>query len=257
MDYRSSANEYLKSNLACRPEVARFLDKAAVVWYASSAFMEKYDPSVVRDFLVLLPDQLFEEFKSELGQNFVVDDHDTVPPVFVRFKSYEWLSRDFGRRLPIALWIYQNARILRDPEKKFIDILHDQTEVFKGQLPIILRRKYIEFRTDRHNLRHTVSTGMDLATQLIKANVVKLALELTLLAEERPYPYKKWLFWTAEREATQGKEVINLATRFWEETEKEQIITLSDQLVAKIASICAQSGLVPENVTTKWWLQLD
>lgn len=257
MDHLNSMNEYLQTQLARKPELARFLDDAAVVWYASSAFVERYDPSLVRDFLVVLPDERFEDFKTNLGSNYIVDDHEIVPPAFVRFKSHEWLRRDFARRLPVALWIYQHARMLRDPQGRFADILRTQTEAFKEQLPSILRRKYLEFRTDRHNLRHTVPAGMNLATRLIKASVVKLALELTLLAEGRPYPYKKWLFWAAEQEATQGQEVINLATRFWDETDNNQVIALSDQLVAKVASICAQSGLVLEDVTSKWWLHLD
>lgn len=257
MDPLNSVNEYLQTQLARKPGLAGFLDDAAVVWYASSAFMEWYDPDLVRDFLIVLPNERFDDFKADLGPNYVVDDHDVVPPVFVRFKSYEWLERDFVRRLPVALWIYQHARVIRDPNRKFVDILCVQSEAFKKQLPSILRRKYLEFRTDRHNLRHTVPANMDPATRLIKASVVKLALELTLLAEGQPYPYKKWLFWVAERETTQGKEVINLATRFWDETDKELVIDLSDQLVAKVASICAQSGLVSEDVTTGWWLHLD
>lgn len=257
MDHLDSVNEYLQTQLARKPELAGFLDDAAVIWYASSAFMEWYDPSLVRDLLVVLSDERFENFKENLGSSYVVDDHEVTPPVFVRFKSYKWLERDFARRLPVALWIYQHARVLRDPRGEFADILHAQSEAFKEQLPTILRRKYLEFRTDRHNLRHTVPAGMEMATRLIKSSVVKLALELTLLAEEKPYPYKKWLFWVAEQEAIQGREIVNLATRFWDETDKDQIIALSDQLVAKVASICAQSGFVPEDVTTRWWLHLD
>lgn len=257
MDHLNSVDEYLQTQLARRPELTGFLDDAAVVWYASSAFMEWYDPKLVRDILVVLPDERFENFKVNLGSSYVVDDHDVTPPVFVRFKSYGWLERDFARRLPVALWIYQHARVIHDPDSRFADILRAQSEAFKKQLPSILRRKYLEFRTDRHNLRHTVPAGMDLATRLIKVSVVKLTLELTLLAEGRPYPYKKWLFWAAERETAQGKEVISLASRFWDETDKELVINLSDQLVAKITSICSQSGLVSEDVTTRWWLHLD
>lgn len=257
MDHLNSVEEYLQTQLARKPELAEFLDDAALVWYASSAFVERYDPGLVRDLLVVLPDERFENLKANLGSSYVVDDHDVTPPVFVRFTSYGWLERDFARRLPVALWIYQHARVLRDPDSRFVNILRAQSEVFRKQLSSILRRKYLEFRTDRHNLRHTVPAGMDLATHLIKASVVKLALELTLLAEGRPYPYKKWLFWAAEREATQGKEVIGLATRFWDEIDKGLVIDLSDQLVAKVASICAQSGLVSEDVTTRWWLHLD
>ena len=257
MDHLNSVNEYLQTQLVRKSELAEFLDDAAVVWYASSAFMEWYDPDLVRDILVVLPDERFESFKVNLGSNYVVDDHEVTPPVFVRFKSYEWLRRDLARRLPVALWIYQHARVLRDPQGRFADILRVQSEAFKEQLPSILRRKYLEFRTDRHNLRHTVPASMDLATRLIKANIVKLSLELTFLAESRPYPYKKWLFWATEREATQGKNVVNLATRFWDESDKDQVIVLSDQLVAKVASICTQSGLVSEDLTTRWWLHLD
>lgn len=257
VDHLNSVEEYLQNQLARRPELAEFLDDAALIWYASSAFVERYDPELVRDILVVLPDERFENFKANFGSSYVVDDHDMTPPVFVRFKSYEWAERDFARRLPVALWIYQHARVLRDPDSRFADILSVQSEAFKKQLPSILWRKYLEFRTDRHNLRHTVPAGMDLATHLIKASVVKLALELTLLTEGRPYPYKKWLFWAAERETTQGKEVISLASRFWDETDKKLVIDLSDQLVAKVASICAQSGLISEDVTTRWWLHLD
>ncbi len=257
MNHMDAVNEYLQTRLARRDELAGFLNDAAVIWYASSAFMEWYDPELVRDLLVVLSDERFKNFEANLGSSYVVDDHGVTPPVFVRFKSYEWLERDFARRLPVALWIYQHARVVRDPQSKFADILRVQSEVLREKLPFILRRKYLEFRTDRHHLRHTVPAGMEMATRLIKSSVVKLALELTLLAAGRPYPYKKWLFWAVEQETTQGKEIVNLATRFWDETDKDQIIALSDQLVAKVASICAQSGFVPEDVTARWWLYLD
>ena len=257
MDHLHAVNEYLQFQLARKPELAGLLDDAVVVWYASSAFMDWYDPDLVRDLLIVLPNERFVNFEADFGPNYVVDDHDVVPPVFVRFKSYEWLERDLLRRLPVALWIYQHARVLRDPQGKFANFLRTQSEAFKEQLPSILRRKYLEFRTDRHNLRHTVPASMGMATRLIKSSAVKLALELTLLAEGKPYPYKKWLFWAAEQETVQGREIVNLATRFWDETDKNQIIALSDQLVAKVASICVQSGFVPEDVTTRWWLHLD
>lgn len=257
MDQKLLTLEYISVKLALRPELVNILEAAAIVWYASSSFIEKYDPIVVRDLLIVLPDEIFVQFEVKHGKSFVVDDHEVVPPVFARIKNFNWLDQDFARRLPLALWIYQHAIVLKDPDEHFARMLHLQQERFIQSVPAILRSKYLEFRTERHNLRHNLADETELANRLIKAVVVKLALEIIFLAEKKPYPYKKWLFWATKKETANGTKVLDLAQKFWDEKDKDLTITLSDQLVEKIASIVIKSGLLSEDIANRWWLYLD
>src|SRR3989338_3726978 len=143
----------------------------------SSVVSVEIDQKVVYDLMVFVPDNLFEgRFKAQFGESFVVNDKEHSPPVFTRFKNHQWLRRDFSNRLPIALWIFRQAIVINDPCGIFEKIISDYNVVFAKCAKDIVRRKYIEFRSDRHNLRQAVYHCDDLAVNLLRANVVKIAI---------------------------------------------------------------------------------
>src|SRR3989338_3465348 len=216
---------YLEARLFVRTDLQPYLKVSSVV-------SVELDPEVVYDLMVLVPDHLFEnDFGNKLGECFIVNDQEHSPPVFTRFKSYQWLRKDFSRRLPIALWIFSRAVVVQDPYNSFRKILLKHTALFERDLREIVHRKYIEFRSDRHNLRQAVYRHDRIAIDLIKANVVKLALEIILLTNGQPYPYRKWLPSEATR-LQEGPNLVGLCADFLKEADHEKVISLSDALVA-------------------------
>jgi hypothetical protein len=241
--------KYFEERLFSDNNLQKYLKESAVV-------SVELDQALVFDLMVFIPDRLFnEEFKPQFGECFVVNDQARLPPVFTRFKSYQWLRRDLSGRLPIALWIFGQSIIVQDPEKAFETIIGEYTNLFKESLESIIQRKYIEFRSDRHNLRQAVYHKEELAINLLKANVVKIAIEIFFLAHNKPYPYKKWLSIEGKK-FEHGSEFVGMCDNFIKETDFDKIIVLSDNLVNEIADLLASHGNFSPSLLHQWWLHL-
>lgn len=240
---------YFEEKLLSMQNLREYLD-------ASSVVSVELDPDIVYDLIVLVPDQVFEtRFKNQFGECFVVNSQEHVPPVFTRFKSYGWLRKDFSSRLPIALWIFKRSVVLQDPKMDFETILGEYDVIFAKKRKEILRRKYIEFRSDRHNLRQAVYHHDDLAMELLRANVVKIAIEILILAHGQPYPYKKWLPSEAKKYEG-GPNIVGICTKFMQESEPKKLIALSDELVGKIVERLTSDNDFSIAFLTEWWLHL-
>lgn len=245
-----SLSRYVSDKLLA-VDLRRYLKVASIV--ATSQ-----DPELVLDVMVFIPDRMFEcHFKLEFGDCFVIDDHDHKPPVFARFKSYGWLRSDFSKRLPIALWVFQNATIIQDPHGSFRRLLKAQEVPFLASVESILRRKYIEFRSERHNLRQAVWHNDGLAIDLLRSTVIKLALEMVLLSLGLPYPFKKWLPREVRKLGGRWSQFVTLQEEFLRETDPQEIITQSDIIVAEIAAILGRRREFPEGFLQQWWLHLS
>lgn len=253
---------YVDTVLRHHPALRDFFQDFSIVWFATSAAMDGIHPQVVRDLLLLMDDDQYDEFTRLHGERLLIDDHEIIPPVFARVKSISWLSQDtiHTNRLPIALWLYENAIVLQDPGERFKTFLRGLESRFSRVIPQLIKAKYLELRSERHNLRDTTRLfhldGMDDSTALIKAVIAKLALEVVFLAEHKAYPYKKLLFWAAEKQTTHGPEVLFLARQFWSEIEGERIIERSDDLIKKVTFLAESSGLLAKGVGENWWTHL-
>jgi len=222
----------------------------------SSVVSVEIDQEIVYDLMVFVPDHLFNSrFKTQFGESFVVNDKEYSPPVFTRFKNYQWLRKDFSNRLPIALWIFRQAIVANDPCGRFKKIISDYSVVFARCVKDIIRRKYIEFRSDRHNLRQSVCHRDDLAINLLRANVVKIAIEILILANDQPYPYKKWLPFEAKKYEG-GSEIVQTCIKFIKEKDNQKVIVLSDDLVSKIVDTLARKNCFSLSFLNQWWLHL-
>ncbi len=240
---------YVENKLYKTKELVGFIEEASIL-------QTENEPGLVWDVMVLLPDGSFQEFSGRYGECFIVDDHDHYPEVFTRVKSFEWLRKDFTRRLPIALWIYQHSLVLADKEGGFNRILQEQMRAFNQAIPEILRRKYLEFRTERHNLRHALKRKRTVSELLIKATVVKLGLEMIFLAERKPYPYKKWLSLAAGQEVRCGKIILQISNEFLSADTVEATLELSNRLVGKIVEVLDETGMFSKDFLERWWLYL-
>lgn len=242
--------KYFEEKLLVKDDLRKYLEVSAIVTV-------ELDQELIYDLMVIVPDQMFEsDFRTQFGECFVVNDQEYSPPVFTRFKSYQWLLKDLSHRLPIALWIFKHAVVIQDPEGAFDAILRQHNVLFEQEVKGIIRRKYIEFRSDRHNLRQAVHHSDDLAINLLKANVIKIAMEILMLAHGQPYPYKKWLPPEA-RKFEQGSELVQICTEFMVEKDAKKIITLSDGLVGRVVHILSGDDNFSPGLLNQWWLHLS
>jgi hypothetical protein len=247
MDLSSKLKKYFDEELSQIKELRKYLLDSAVVTV-------ELDEKLILDLIVFIPDQLFEnEFVENFGDCFVVNHQKQLPHIFTRFKSYQWLKNDFSNRLNIALWIFTNSIVIQDPDGSFRELLRRYSEIFKCNLNDTIRRKYIELRSDRHNLRQVVFHKDKLSIDIIRANVAKLALEILILANDNPYPYKKWL---ADEAFKYDGEVCALCKEFTSELDLDRIITISDKLVSKVANTLLKKSKLPPQVINEWWLHL-
>ncbi|MBU4099683.1 hypothetical protein KJ980_08645 [Patescibacteria group bacterium] len=248
---KSAVERYVEDILLKNQEVESFIKQ-------SSILLTENEEGLVWDIMILIPDDLFlNKVICSWDDCFAIDDHNHNPWVFARVKNYKWLRQDFYKRLPIALWIFQNSLIIRDREDRFAGILREQQEIFANSVNGILGKKYIEFRTERHNLRHAIKKQRKMASIIIKAAIVKLALEICFLAEDKPYPYKKLLPEAVVENTTHGKKVYQISECFLEAEDPDSIIELSDTLVQAIALVLKETNLFSENFLQQWWLHLE
>lgn len=209
----------------------------------------------VWDFIVALPNVQFVRFAKKHGVSAVIDDHDTPHgrSVFTRIVSQQWVKRDFGRRLPIALWVYMNALRVQECDKWLDNLICKGTFELEKRRLSDLRVKYLALRQERHNLRYAVRARYRAAIVLIKAAFFKLAVELIYTQEHRPYPYRFLLPIAAEFETEAGKTVLPLLTDFLEAEESQKIIELTDQIIAQLNNMLG----VPQEIKDQWWQHLE
>ncbi|MBU0636958.1 DUF4037 domain-containing protein [Patescibacteria group bacterium] len=212
------------------------------------------DPNIVRDILVLIPNTEYGKFVDCYGPHFVVDDHDYEYPVFTKFRNLEWMKDDLKSRLSIALWIYQNSLVIQDPQREFVRLLNYYQSVFQQALPVLIKHKYIEMRTERHNLRQAISRDRKIAIPIIKATVAKLAMEISLLADNQPYPYKKWLPEVA-RNSHMGRVIYPLVEAFLGEKNSEKTIVISEEIIESMRNFLSKNWL-SSDLLNRWWLYL-
>ncbi len=249
-DFKAAGQRYVDEILSQRSELSDYLDQATIL-------LNVYANNQVWDIMILMDDDWFSyEFAHLYSEHFVVDDHDHVPPVFTRVKNWQWLRGDFARRRPTALWIFQNSLILRENGTTFQDIVSEQQKEFHKQLKCLIRRKYLELRTDRHGLRFR-SVQENIPNALLKANVVKVCFELLLLAEGKPYPFKAPLAEYARQQSEVGDKVFQLATEFLATNDPKTTISLSDQLIEMVSSVLLSRKLCTDRLLEQWWLFLD
>ena len=246
MDKETEVDIYIKEKL--KMEVSEYFLKFSII------LLTRDEPNIVRDILVLIPNTEYGKFVNCYGSHFVIDDHDYEYPIFTKFRNLKWLKDDLESRLPIALWIYQNSLVIQDLQGEFVKLLGYYQSVFQQALPALTKYKYIEMRTERHNLRQAISQNRKIAVSIIKATIAKLSMEISLLADYQPYPYKKWLPEVA-RNSCLGKEIYALVETFLNEKNGKKTIAISEEIIANMRnSLC--KNLLPNDLLNRWWLYL-
>jgi len=247
--FRKEVNDYVEQKLSKGP-VGEILSEASIA-------LTVVEPGLVWDIIVVVDDEVFSAFADRHGSAFVVDDHDHVPPIFTKVKSLSWLTKDLSNRRAIALWLYRYAMVLSDQRQMIEQAVASAWKSFQENLPALMRGKYLELRTERHNLRHITNPGDDIAFEIVKGNIAKLALELSLLVHGKPYPYKKQLPRAAREDSDAGRHLHKICNEFLKEENGPKTIVLSETLVSFVANMLRESGMFPDDLLERWWLHLQ
>jgi hypothetical protein len=242
---------YITDILSSNPKLRDYIEESTIL-------LNTYECDTVWDLMVLIEDNWFlYEFSHLYGEHFVLDDHKHDPPVFTRIKSYGWLTENFSKRLPVALWIFQNSIIIQEKEALFRRIISEQGNRLSQSIQDIIKRKYLELRGDRHNLRYSINRPDDMANALLKANIVKLCLELSLLANGKSYPFRALLPDHAKNDSVNGQKTFFLTQKFLAATDEKTVISLSDDLIEHVINVLRETGLYANDFLLRWWLYID
>ena len=242
---------YVAKILAKKIELADYINESTIL-------LNVYENNKLWDVMIIMDDDLYKyEFAHLNSEHFVVDDHKHDPLVFTRVKSYKWLNEDFAKRLPVALWIFQNAAIIQKSGRQFTQIIAEQEKILTKKIQALIKRKYLEMRGERHNLRYSVVRIDDMANILIKANIAKLCFELSLLASGKPYPFRMLLPEYAKDNVVNGEKLFCLTQKFLTTTDAKKIIVLSDKLIEFVIKRLQEKNYFSNDFLRRWWLYLD
>ncbi len=242
--------KYVADKLATINELSDYIREASIIF-------NSYENDAIWDVHFLIETESYEKtFAPKNGRHFVVDDHDNSPPVFTKVRSLNWFIEDFAKRLPIALWIAQNSSVIND-NGKIREIIKENEIKFKSSLGTIARKKFLEMRSDRHNLRYSIIKSSNTATTLLKANIAKLCLELSLLAEGKSYPFRVLLPDYARKNSSIGDKLCELIDEFLLDVDAKSSIAKTEELIALVSRAIKQANILPNELLEKWWLNLD
>lgn len=160
------------------------------------------------DVEVIVPDELYPSMVQEAGGPRGLWAHDVAhnPLVDVKIRPIAWLRRRLSGDDPEALWIYQHAVLVQDPDARMPSLMAQAIDGFKGQVAELVVARYREFRS-AVTLEHSRE---ELCRQILLGKAIESALVLPLLARNEPYPYPKWQSWWLAKSHTHGTEIIRL-----------------------------------------------
>jgi len=231
-------------------KIKKYLEGATII-------ANVYENKTIYDVMILLRDDIFiNQFSPIYGLNFVIDKHTDRHDIFIRFKNQSWLIEDLSKRLPIALWIWKNSIILQEKEQNITSLINRYEKKFESLVIEIARQKYLELRSERHNLRFSLKKNDFIASNIIKSTIVKLSLELCLLSEKKPYPFKILLPRIAVEQSEYGKEILKTCIDFLNSTNPNESIYLSDLLIKNLIDMLTKKLDLQNDFLQKWWLHL-
>lgn len=196
-----------------------------------------WDPA--RDFRLYLEDR--EPFRR-------------FPGVQILILSASQLRQHFRYEQPIALWFWNHAVVYQDPSGVLKAVLERENKVFEDALDNHRCEHYYRFRQARNDLvPKIVPRRMTTVLAIKRGECVQEALRLAFLADGKPYPYDKSLEFTAERETTNGPNIVTAVRALLAARELETIEHASKVLRDRVAFALQQGG-VSEKWLEQWWL---
>lgn len=208
------------------------------------------------DFKIFVDDDDYRQFEETFGGKFALEDNDHEPPCFVLVRPVSFLNQEFKENLPIALWIYQNSKVLRDDNNQVHDYLGYQQKTFNAALEKLIHNKYLRLRCRRHALDNSILRGDNLTIELLKADVVIHGFELLHLINGKPFPYPKWLLLSSEYNFIDTHEDLLLKARsLMSSSADAQIIQASRSYVDNIIGLMVDKGY-DADLLKSWWFNI-
>lgn len=228
------------------------ISRQATIVLAGSTPLGIKDSLADWDFHVVLPDSQYALFCTQYGGTFVIDDKETAPSVFAVFRPISWLMERFETRNELYYWIYSRAALVVDPGGQCASLIEEAAQTFALQLKNAVKDHYVRYRAIRHGLPNIIHRDMHLASFLVRVDSVRLAMQITSLACDEPYPYDKWLSWHVRSLGPIGREIVDLSQELIAAVDPDEVLRLHSSLRDRVTSVVAKkSGDV--DWIREWW----
>ncbi len=176
------------------------------------------------------------------------------PGIYLLILSASQLSQQFHFDLPVTLWFYTHSVTYQDPSGLLEAAVQKGNQRFAENLDNLRCEHYYRFRQARNDLvPKIVPRRLTTVLAIKRGEAVQEALRLSFLADGKPYPYDKWLEAMAERETTNGANIVTAVRALIAARELETIEHASKVLRDRVAFALQQGG-VSEKWLEQWWL---
>lgn len=176
----------------------RYKESGSIILSGSAGWgiAEGEDSRADWDIHLILPNEVYGQFVEEKGENYVIDDQQHAPVVFVQFHDLQWLYERLDGKIPdnfpLYLWIYTSCLIVSDPNG-VADIVSAYRETFLAQIKELIMQYHIRFSVRRLDTCSSALRGLKTAVGLNRGEMVKAALQVLCLLKDEPFAYNKWL----------------------------------------------------------------
>ena len=263
---RRCLEAYLHDRVHPHPLLAPALRDASVL-LAGSVALGTWDEHSYLDIRILLPDDehavlarsLKEAHLWDPARDFRLRLEDREP--FRRFPgasllllSASQLAQEFRFDLPVTLWGYTHAVVLQDSSCLLESAITRAQERFAQAVADLRCEHYYRFRQARNDLTPRIMPRR-LSTLLTikRGEAIREALRLAFLADNKPYPYDKWLELMAERETRNGASIVT-AVRALVAARELETVEHSGKVLRDRVAFALQQGGVSEQWLEQWWL---
>jgi|APTNR8051073442_1049403.scaffolds.fasta_scaffold35028_3 predicted nucleotidyltransferase len=173
------------------------------------------------DLLAVLPDTEFSQLSCTLKENPHLNSdlpsivENTTPEITTKIRAINWIIDEVDRDFVIMSYILSTAKIILDPLNILSELSIRTSDRFDSSVTRILLDELALFRNDLYWIEQHSQRGDQFAIPglLTRASFLQRALQLSFLADGRPYPYRKWI-WKQMQETSIGKQLSHHAQEF-------------------------------------------
>ena len=185
------------------------------------------------DLHIIMTDHDYEEFVQFKGEDYIIDDQDHTPVVFIQFHNIKWLYERLEGNVPnswpLYLWIYTNCVFVQDPVG-VCNIVKSYKNKFDEELPELIKQYHITFSARRLDTCSSALRELKVAAGINRAEMVKAALQTLCLISNEPFVYNKWLSKEVEllyKDNADVSLILDTCDRCLYETDLKQLVQYS------------------------------
>lgn len=246
---------YLVTTLE-RPEFELLRGKPLSAVVTGSSADSRADSHSDWDYKIFVEEAVIKAFETEYDMKYALSDKDHNPEVFVMVRRFEYLETEFSTALAATLWIYENARVLRDDNKAFDQRIRSYRNTFDTTLQKQIEDKYLKFRTRRHGIDSMIRRADLVAVRMLAQDCIKTSLHILNLLHGKPYPYPQWLHRVSrDRYLEQFPEIFAVINEISSELDPHKIQTQSRKLTGSLIDIMVTRGFDRARLE-QWWMHI-